>query len=138
MAQLLLTNGARCDFEDGDRPLPQNGPNDGCDFYDISEPGEFMPPLVRAVKLGDVGLVRLLLQHGANANIGYHNLMAEEGVKYIQFGCGRVIELAMELKRHETIKLLLAAGADIDLPSQPGLYRAIRVMRCQGACIRAS
>ncbi|KAL7944576.1 protein kinase [Trichoderma barbatum] len=116
MAQLLLANGARCDFEDRDRPLPQNGLEDGCHFYDISEPEEFMPPLVRAVKWGDVGMVRLLLQHGANANVGYHDLYTEEGVKYVRFQCGRVIELAMELKRYEMIKLLLAAGADINVP----------------------
>ncbi|KAM0259142.1 hypothetical protein ACHAQJ_003514 [Trichoderma viride] len=111
MVQLLLANGARCDFEDGDRPLPENGLEGGCHFYDIFEPTEFMPPLVRAIKLDDIGLIRLLLQHGANANVGYHDLTAEEGIKHIRFACGRVIELAMELKRHEAIKLLLAAGA---------------------------
>ncbi|KAL6867813.1 kinase-like domain-containing protein [Trichoderma novae-zelandiae] len=87
MARLLLANGARCDFEDGDRPLPENGPDDGCHFYDPSEPTEFVPPLVRAVKLGDVGTVRLLLERGgADANLGYHDLSAEEGKKDISGG----------------------------------------------------
>ncbi|PTB62986.1 hypothetical protein BBK36DRAFT_1093504, partial [Trichoderma citrinoviride] len=114
MARLLLANGARCDFEDGDRPLPENGLDDSCNFYDTSEPTEFMPPLVRAVKLGDVGMVRLLLERGrADPNVGYHDLRAEEGKKDIKFRCGRVIELAMELGRRETVKLLLAAGADL-------------------------
>ncbi|KAL7803585.1 kinase-like domain-containing protein [Trichoderma aethiopicum] len=114
MVRLLLANGARCDFEDGDRPLPESGLDGGCHFYDISEPEEFLPPLVRAVKLGDVGMVRLLLERGgADPNVGYHDLMAEEGKKDIRFQCGRVIELAMELGRRETVKLLLAAGADL-------------------------
>ncbi|ETS06288.1 kinase-like protein [Trichoderma reesei RUT C-30] len=114
MARILLANGARCDFEDGDRPLPENGLEDGCNFYDISEPTEFIPPLARAVKMGNVGMVRLLLERGgADPNVGYHDLTAEEGKKDIKFRCGRVIELAMELKRQETVKLLLAAGADL-------------------------
>ncbi|PNP46769.1 hypothetical protein TGAMA5MH_01721 [Trichoderma gamsii] len=118
LAQLLLANGARCEFEDEDRPSPLDpGPYGGC-YYSISLDGEFIPPLVRAVKIGDVSLVRLLLRNGANANIGYHDLIHDLGPEHIKFRCGRVIQLAMELKRYETIKLLLAAGADISL-AQP-------------------
>ncbi|GFP57942.1 serine/threonine-protein kinase gad8 [Trichoderma asperellum] len=106
MAQLLLANGARCDFQDEDRPLP-HAPGSGCCFEDISQPEAFMPPLVRAVHRGDVSLVRLLLRNGANANAGYHDFHADLGVKYIKFS------------------LLLAAGADISL-AQP-------VWRVQGS-----
>ncbi|KAK1241349.1 hypothetical protein MKX08_001323 [Trichoderma sp. CBMAI-0020] len=119
LAQLLLANGARCDFEEEDRPLPFNhGADDGCCFDVVSLEEEFIPPLVRAVKMGDVSLVRLLLRHGADANVGYHGLHASLMLKHIKFGCGRVIQLAMELKRHAAVKLLLAAGADIGL-AQP-------------------
>lgn len=119
LVQLLLANGARCDFEEGDRPLPFNpGADGGCCFDVVSLEEEFIPPLVRAVKTGDVSLVRLLLRNGANANVGYHGLHASLMLKHIKFGCGRVIQLAMELRRHESIKLLLAAGADIGL-AQP-------------------
>ncbi|EHK49813.1 hypothetical protein TRIATDRAFT_51468, partial [Trichoderma atroviride IMI 206040] len=119
VVELLLANGARCDFEEEDRPLPFNpGADGGCCFGVISLEEEFIPPLVRAVKMGDVSLVRLLLRNGANANVGYHDLYAGLMFKHIKFGCGRVIQLAMELKRHECIKLLLAAGADISL-AQP-------------------
>ncbi|PTB39433.1 hypothetical protein M441DRAFT_460377 [Trichoderma asperellum CBS 433.97] len=119
MAQLLLVNRAQCDFQDEDRPLP-HAPGSGCCFEDISQPEAFMPPLVRAVHRGDVSLVRLLLRNGANANVGYHDFHADLGVKYITFSCGRVIQLAIELGRHETIKLLLAAGADISLAHGTG------------------
>lgn len=50
------------------------------------------PPLVRAVKIGDVSLVRLLLRSGADANVGYHDLHASLILKRIKFGCGRVIQ----------------------------------------------
>ncbi|KAL7924303.1 protein kinase [Trichoderma austrokoningii] len=118
LAQLLLANGARSDFEEGDRPLPIR-PNSGCYFGpDVSLPEEFVPPLARAVKLGDVSLVRLLLSNGANPNVGYHDLHEGPWEKHVKFTCGRVIQLAMELGRYETMKLLLAAGADIHL-AQP-------------------
>lgn len=112
MARLLLANGARCDFEDEDRPF-SDGPKILCQLGAEVNLDEYIPPLVRAVKLGDVGMVRLLLEHGANPNVGYHDLLAKTGVVSIKYGCGRVIELAMELGRQETMKLLFAAGADI-------------------------
>ncbi|KAM0522406.1 hypothetical protein ACHAPE_001996 [Trichoderma viride] len=119
LAQLLLANGAQCDFEEEDWPLPFNpGPYAGCCFGVASLDEEFIPPLVRAVKIGDVSLVRLLLRNGANASIGYHDLIDDLGSTHIKFGCGRVLQLAMELKRHEAIKLLLTAGAGISL-AQP-------------------
>lgn len=119
LVQLLLANGARCDFEEEDRLSPFNPDPYARSWFDIKYlDDEFIPPLVRAVRIGDVSLVRLLLGNGADPNVGYHDLYGELGVKYIKFRCGRVIQLAMELKRHETIKLLLAADADISL-AQP-------------------
>ncbi|KAI2619551.1 protein kinase [Hypomontagnella submonticulosa] len=108
---LGLASGAQCDFEEGDRPLPQHPLDNGCYFRDLSEPEEFTPPLVRAVKRGHIGIVRVLLSHGADANAGYHGLEWEP----IGFSCGRVVQLAMELGYQEIVQLLLAYGADVDL-----------------------
>jgi serum/glucocorticoid-regulated kinase 2 len=76
--------------------------------------------------------VRLLLAHGADANVGYHDLRIptrgfnihgwdepllgvpeparEDACRY---GCGRVVELAMALRLGEIVRLLLEAGADV-------------------------
>ncbi|KAI8957860.1 protein kinase [Daldinia sp. FL1419] len=121
MVELLLANGARCEFEEADRPLPQDPLDEGCYFYDLAEPHEFTPPLVRAIKKGNVGLVRLLLSHGANANAGYHSLIWDlyeyDMMKDpIWFSCGWPIELAMELGYQEMVELLLDSDADINLP----------------------
>ncbi|KAH7123351.1 protein kinase [Dactylonectria estremocensis] len=121
IVRLLLANGVRCDFEEADRPLPQHPLDNGCYFYNLSEPEEFMPPLARAVKQGNVDLAQLLLSHGADVNTGYHDLswglaemyQEEEG---IMFSCGRAVELAMQLRQPEMVELLLASGARIDLP----------------------
>jgi serum/glucocorticoid-regulated kinase 2 len=120
MARLLLANGVWCDFEETDRPPPQHPLDNGCYFRDLSEAEEFVSPLVRAVKQGDVDLARLLLSHGADANVGYHNLSwnlveMNQGREQIMFSCGRVVELAMELRQQELVQLLLAGGADIGL-----------------------
>lgn len=120
IARLLLANGVRCDFEDADRPPPQHPLDNGCYFRDLSEAKEFVSPLVRAVKQGDVELARLPLSHGADANVGYHNLSwnlveMNQGRGQIMFSCGRVVELAMELRQQKLVQLLLAGGADIGL-----------------------
>ncbi|KAL7626980.1 Serine/threonine-protein kinase [Parahypoxylon ruwenzoriense] len=122
MAKLLLANGVRCDFEEGDQPHPQHPRENGCYFRDLSEPEEFFPPLVRAVKHGSVDLTRLLLSHGADANVSYHKLIwdldpfevNQERLDTV-FSCGRAIELAMGLGHQEIVQLLLASGANIDL-----------------------
>jgi serum/glucocorticoid-regulated kinase 2 len=115
---ILLSNGVSCEFEESDRPEPP-GPYDGCYFYDITEPEEFMPPLVRAVFQSYMDMVQLLLASGADPNVGYHDLtrsMEYEGPTELAMGCGRVIQLAMELGHQEMVHLLLDSGADIYLP----------------------
>ncbi|KND87238.1 Serine/threonine-protein kinase gad8 [Tolypocladium ophioglossoides CBS 100239] len=101
MVRLLLANSVRCDFEEADRPHPQHPLNNGYYFSDLSEPKEFLPPLVRVVKQGNVDLARSPLSHGADANVSYHDLTLnllemQPGRENIKFSCGRVIELAME------------------------------------------
>ncbi|KAK3941417.1 protein kinase [Diplogelasinospora grovesii] len=115
LVNALLENGARCDFEDSDRPPPRNRRDNGCVFNDESEPKEYMPPLVRAVVHGNLELVELLLKHGADVNVGYHSLEWDIGSETVGFSCGRVVQLAAELGHFQMVRLLLENGADIHL-----------------------
>lgn len=126
---ILLAKGVRCDFEDSDRPLSyRSRDHGGFDTFptffmtceDQSEPAEYIPPLIRAVILGDEDLVRLLLAYGADVNIGFHDLDMTllPGGWPIDISCGRPIQLAVELEHHNVVQLLLDNGADINL-AQP-------------------
>jgi serum/glucocorticoid-regulated kinase 2 len=126
---ILLANGVKCDFEEADRPksVGNFGEFDlemNATVGDASEPEEYMPPLVRAINLGDADLVRLLLAHGANVNVGYHDLSFllpggfPSWFDCIYMECGRPIQLAMELGHEDLVRLLLENGADIGL-AQP-------------------
>ncbi|UKZ78996.1 hypothetical protein TrVFT333_006747 [Trichoderma virens FT-333] len=122
MAKLLLENGVQCEFEEADREppyVPHPFMTTTCCDFPVGEPEEFIHPLFRAVVYGNEDLVRLLLSYGADANVGYHGLcwykLKMDREERIKFECGRVIQVAMEL-RHETIvQLLLEYGADINL-----------------------
>lgn len=116
----LLANGVSCDFTELDRPSPGRVTSSGCEFYDASDPEEFLAPLVRAVRHGEIEFTRLLLAHGADANVGYHDIRWRPepiigGGEPVAFSCGRVVQLGMELKQLEIVQLLLSSGADIDL-----------------------
>ncbi|KAL7918544.1 kinase-like domain-containing protein [Trichoderma austrokoningii] len=67
IVNILLANGIKWDFEESDRPL--SCPVCSLGAKDRTPIDWFMPPLVYAVKLGNKNLARLLLAHGADANI---------------------------------------------------------------------
>ncbi|PKY03440.1 hypothetical protein P168DRAFT_255757, partial [Aspergillus campestris IBT 28561] len=133
LATILLSHGVACDFKESDRPLP---PDPYHWDYDsnldrVFEPVDFTPPLVRAARLGDLALVTLLLEHGADPNLAYHVLGGWRGTEQdlgfneialrdsripTMFSCGRVVQIAMEMGHPELVRALLDAGADIDLP----------------------
>ncbi|KNG87541.1 putative protein kinase [Aspergillus nomiae NRRL 13137] len=133
LATILLSHGVACDFKEADRPLP---PDPYHWDYDsnldrVFEPVDFTPPLVRAARLGDLALVTLLLEHGADPNVAYHVLGGWRGTEQdlgfneialrdsripTMFSCGRAVQIAMEMGHPELVRALLDAGADIDLP----------------------
>ncbi|KAK8108542.1 kinase-like domain-containing protein [Apiospora sp. TS-2023a] len=125
----LLELGCPCDFEEADRPRPFL--NDECQYGGKPpqplKPKHFFPALVLATWRGDAALVRLLLDHGADPDIGYHALQSRRHQRYMdpsplhetpEFRCGRPAQLAMELGHREIVGLLLEAGADVGL-AQP-------------------
>jgi serum/glucocorticoid-regulated kinase 2 len=127
----LLTHGVLPDFEPSDIPPPVIPTYDGgCTFVDLPhnlgprlEAKDFTPPLIRAARLGNASLVRLLRAHGADVNSAYHVLDIpirhkpwEEPPAPIHFTCGRAAQLAKELGHDEVVQLLLEGGADVSLP----------------------
>lgn len=108
----LLSHGTLCDFEDADIPVPADlNDHDGDMVPYPFGSGEFTPALVSAVLNRDIDLARMLLAYGANPDIGYHGDFS--GLRGpISLSCGRVVQLAMELRLLEMAQLLLEYGAD--------------------------
>ncbi|KAH6671967.1 hypothetical protein B0J14DRAFT_84256 [Halenospora varia] len=133
VVEVLLEHGVRCDFEESDRPAPVPAyPSHGWFNEDETEPDNWIPPLVRAVNLGNIGLVRLLVAHGADVNGGYHDLRWARS-KSLLF-CGRPVQLAMALKRVDIVVFLVESGADINL-QHPAWYHDCP--RSKGKILRA-
>ncbi|KAH8627345.1 hypothetical protein IG631_17113 [Alternaria alternata] len=110
-AKILLEHGTRCDFEDGDIPIPADVDDpDGDTFDDPLVLGQFTPALVYAALNHDAAMARILLNRGANPNLGYHGI--HRGMRSA-FSCGRIVELAMDLRFVEMVQMLLDHGADI-------------------------
>ncbi|KAL5332235.1 hypothetical protein BJX70DRAFT_384754 [Aspergillus crustosus] len=120
----LLTHGVRCNFEDSDCPLPQHP------FYWDYDSGlsrtveaeDFAPPLARAARVGNVTLIKLLLEHGADVIAAYHDLGGWKRVTGNRdckvaagFACGRAVQIAMEMGFVEVVRVLVDAGAGVDV-----------------------
>ncbi|KAM3484207.1 hypothetical protein MY8738_002475 [Beauveria namnaoensis] len=123
MVEALLDSSVRCEYEDPKWPQSP-------DYYGnifgpdprLNDDSHFTPPLASAVRLGNMDLVRLLLAHGADPNVAYHNICRahprqapELRLPRPQYSCGRPVYLAAELKFDETVEVLIRGGADIYL-----------------------
>jgi serum/glucocorticoid-regulated kinase 2 len=130
IATILLTHGVCCDFQESDRPLledPLAYQSHNSLDPKLLRAEDMTPPLIRAARLGNVALIKLLLAHGADANISYHELGGRgrplpvygfertDVLIPASFSCGRAVQIAMEMGHSEIVHLLLDAGADIDL-----------------------
>ncbi|KAL2821915.1 hypothetical protein BJX63DRAFT_427277 [Aspergillus granulosus] len=127
LATILLAHGVCCDFEESDRPLPADPFNWDYDsnLSRTLEAEDLTPPLVRAARLGNLALVTLLLEHGADVNVAYHDLGGQREGGWprdskipARFSCGRAVQIAMEMGFPEVVRVLVDAGADVDL-AQP-------------------
>ncbi|GAW20333.1 hypothetical protein ANO14919_098360 [Xylariales sp. No.14919] len=119
MVKMLLSAGARCDFEraDGAGPEPVSyvccfGPREGeLQIWD------FINPLAVTARAGDMDLVRLLLAHGADANADYHTLGSWENehddrvdIIPLHFHCGRPAQVAMACGYPDVAGVLIEEG----------------------------
>ncbi|XWW98788.1 hypothetical protein V2A60_006791 [Cordyceps javanica] len=123
MVEALLASFVRCEYEDPkwpQRPLYYGnifGPDPR-----LLQDSHFTPPLARAVRLGNMELVHLLLAYGADPNVAYHNICRghprqapELYPPRPQYSCGRPVYLAAELKLDDIVEVLIRGGADIYL-----------------------
>jgi hypothetical protein len=120
IVNILLANSVKCGRP---RSLHSSTPW-GVEDWGISNTMEgifelemYTPPLVRAVDLGDLDLVRF----GAKLNVGCHGFYTDgDPYRFNDFhmSCGRPIQLAKELADQDVVEVLFDHGANIDL-AQP-------------------
>jgi hypothetical protein len=124
LAKLLLERGARPDTQltggssgwKGDAIAAQNT------FGNVIGAGT--TPFVRAAKNGDLAMMRLLIDKGANPNIATRNrttaLMALVGGLGRKYGADLKVSDAEEKNALEAAKLLLDLGADVNAANEAG------------------
>ncbi|KAL2834372.1 ankyrin repeat-containing domain protein [Aspergillus cavernicola] len=106
-AQILLENGAKPEFEKGDEAaLTQHHSNQCLLGWTV----ELVPPLICAVSRGCISLVRLLVEHGADVNVGYDGRSLDDVPDWDE---GGPLLLAMKMGNNEDIvRFLRGRGAD--------------------------
>ena len=107
IAQILLTNGALPDFEEGDHSTLKQVFDDSPGAIDDI----LMPPLIRAVLRGHTNLVKSLVARGANINVEYRGWIKELPTWVI----GGPLTLAEQLGDQETANFLRGQGAKRDV-----------------------
>ena len=73
-----------------------------------------MPPIIRAVRHGFTSLVKLLVPHGANINVGYRGRIDE----LPRWTFGGPLDLAMQLGHQEIADFLRDQGATEDVDDE--------------------
>ena len=124
LARLLLEKGAKADTQlsgnvpgwKGDAIAAQNT------FGNVIGAGT--TPFVRAAKNGDLAVMRLLIDKGADPNIATRNkttaLMALVGGLGRKYGADLQVSAAEEKNALEAAKLLLDLGADVNAANEAG------------------
>jgi ankyrin repeat protein len=107
ITQILLTNGALPNYEEGDHSMLNRVFGDSPDAIDDT----LMPPLIRAVLRGHTNLVKMLVARGANINVEYRGWIQELPTWVI----GGPLELAEQLGDQETASFLRGQGAKRDV-----------------------
>ncbi|KAL2828618.1 ankyrin repeat-containing domain protein [Aspergillus pseudoustus] len=103
MAKLLLASGAKPDFEPRDSLLLTGHHHGECR---LGMGDELVPPLIAAVGRGREALVRLLVAHGADVNVGYSQSRPTTEKNVPDGFMGAPLLLAMQLG-HEGIAAFL-------------------------------
>ncbi len=110
--KLLLERGAK-----PNTPLEANVPSKAFFSAKVTGPAD-ATPLMRAAKLPDVAVMRLLIEHGADPKIvvkdGSTALMVSAGVGFRGFGMAGMTEEPNQKAMIEAVQLCLDHGADVN------------------------
>ncbi|KAI9375352.1 ankyrin repeat-containing domain protein [Aspergillus egyptiacus] len=111
IAQILLEHGAKPDFEAGDAGELTGYHANEC-LLGMND--QLVPPLIAAVSQGHANLVRLLVDHGADVNAGYHSYFRPRDENVPDGFDGASLLLAMQLGYEEIAGFLRENGGRED------------------------
>jgi ankyrin repeat protein len=124
LAKLLLERGARPDVQLSGNVPGWKGDALGAQNTFGNVVGAGTTPFVRAAKNGDLSMMRLLIEKGANTNISTRNkttpLMALVGGLGRKYGADLQVSALEEKNALEAAKLLLDLGADVNAANEAG------------------
>ena len=124
LVKLLLERGAKPDVQLSGGPPGWKGDAIAAQNTFGNVIGAGTTPFVRAAKNGDLAVMRLLIDKGANPNIATRNkttaLMALVGGLGRKYGADLRVSAAEEKNALEAAKLLLDLGADVNASNEAG------------------